>query len=102
MFLAHNLYEKTYHRPGCLQASLKWSFVIASFLILFHLQGDESGAVNTWTLSAFKKGTELEPSALLVGGQETQVWQTSPDNPVLTFRTAGSSPAPVSGVLYCK
>jgi PA14 domain len=52
------------------------------------------------TLSAFDSSGPVAAGSVQINGQPTPAWQTSPQNPVLSFHQDGTALAPASGALY--
>lgn len=79
---------------------LRIGIILSSLLILWNTCGEVSAAADSIDLSAFANKMEVDPAPIQVDGQETQAWESSSENRVLTFRTMGRSLAPTSETLY--
>ena len=80
---------------------IKIGIIVAGFLVSFREMGEDVPQRESVALSAFSNNAPVELSTVQVGGRDARVWQTSPENQVLTFRAAeASSLAPSSGTLY--
>src|ERR1700677_1629126 len=74
--------------------------VLVALLILGKTCGIRTASGDSIDLSAFQNNTELDPAPIQVDGQDTKVWQTSSENPMLTFRGTARTLAPSTGALY--
>src|ERR1700733_1781929 len=92
--------DKTYYLALSPMRDFKLPIVLAGFLTLANACFGGSTSATTVSLSAFTGDEEVAPTPIQVNGQETKVWQTSPQSHELTFRVEGSTVAPSSGILY--
>jgi len=74
--------------------------VLASLLIFLNVCGEMVALADSVELSVFKNEAQVDPVPIQVNGQETKVWETSPEDQVLTFQSGGHAIAPSSGNLY--
>ncbi len=80
--------------------SIKLGTIFASLLIFLSTCGEMTALADSVDLSVFKNETGVDPVPIQVNGQETKVWETSPEDQVLTFQSGGHAIASSSGNLY--
>jgi hypothetical protein len=73
---------------------------LAPFLVLLTGIFSSVATAASVPLAVFQHDAAVASALIDVEGQETKVWQTSPQDKVLTFRVTGATLAPAAGALY--
>lgn len=76
-----------------------WTGAVGLTISFLALQEGQVWA-DSASLAPFSQDAPVQPSTIQVDGKDAQIWQTSVQDKVLTFKLTGTPLAPVSGTLY--